>query len=279
MTLTVACIVTMLLMVGTISYSMTQVQQPGAKSHPPYIEDLALFKVSGLGKIFTTALFSQLCHQGVPSFVMMLRHKHHARGVFASALSTTFVLYCALGLICSLYFGKHIHSVITLNWRDYGTWAFENAHDAAWCKVVMYFIVGFPLITTMAAFPIYGIILVQNLSKSIPQTQMDRLGDRIETAMRILICLLPIAGAAGVKDVSKILEFNGLFGFFLAFFIPCLLHIRARSMCIERWGTVGASTPYSWAFSHPIYCKGVLGAAMIMFCLVFYEVIHDYVDG
>jgi hypothetical protein len=94
--------------------------------------------LAGAGKLVSAALFSQLSHQGVPTLVSLTRDRGRQKSIFAAALTYTCVLYAALCLVTSFYFGPHIAPIVTLNWRTY-TGGAAPGTPAPWCAAALLF--------------------------------------------------------------------------------------------------------------------------------------------
>ncbi|EKX41225.1 hypothetical protein GUITHDRAFT_52232, partial [Guillardia theta CCMP2712] len=185
--------------------------------------------MSGFGKLITAALFSQICHQGVPTLMKTMRSGKQAKTVFRTALSFTLVLYSVLCCSTIYYFGPRVVPIITLNWEDYTGGAQAGMPIRWWAPIISTTVLLFPVVSVSAAFPLNLLPLAETILRLLPARWSLRIGEeRARKLLKIFLSLLPITLAAFVKDVAKILEFNGMFGFVIAFFAPCSLFLVAR---------------------------------------------------
>eukprot|EP01135_Chromosphaera_perkinsii_P012394 Nk52_evm5s2657 gene=Nk52_evmTU5s2657 len=278
MSLTFLGILVILIMSVTCVGGMFSTPQPGSSSTMPYMAVGHIFNPAGFGKIFSTAIFSQLGHQGVPGLVQLVRNKKKVKGVFISAVATTAFLFIAMSTLTSLYFGNNILNVVTMHWKSYTGGAAPGEPVPIWASVISYLVVLFPIFTVSAAFPLNGITLADNLAKSVPSSFTNFFGARaIECALRIVIATLPICGAGYLRNITKILEVCGLLAFLLAFWIPCLLMHYSRVECVNRWGPGGEVTPYHWWFSKPTVVTGIFALSLMFFGITLGKVIDDLV--
>ncbi|KJE93784.1 hypothetical protein CAOG_04528 [Capsaspora owczarzaki ATCC 30864] len=270
----IVMIITVLVAVDHAPYSTAL---PNVSTSAPYFDTSRLFEISGFGKIFTTAIVAQVAHPGAPGFVVLVRDKMKTRRIFGAALSSTFLFYALLSALCAMYFSDSVQSVVTLNWKTYSGEASTGESTPVWAQVVSYLIVLFPTITVSAAFPLYAISLAESLANAAPASLLQKISrKKLNYVLRISLALLAIGGAALVRDVSKVLEFEGLFGFVLAFFAPCLLQYFSKRVCIRRFGPAAEKTPYSWHFSHDGYAIGIMVVTFGCFVYSLYTVILDY---
>lgn len=207
---------------------------PNVSSSAPFLDTSRLFEKDGFGKIFTTAIVSQVAHPGAPGFVVLVREKQKTRRIFGAALFSTFLFYALLSTLCCMYFSDRVQSVVTLNWKTYSGESLDGS-TPVWASIISYLIVMFPTITVSAAFPLYTISLAESLVNSVPVSLSSKISPKVlKYGFRIILTVFPIGGAALVRDVSKVLEFEGLCGFILAFFAPCLLHYFSKKISVNR---------------------------------------------
>uniref|UniRef100_A0A7S4KJB9 Amino acid transporter transmembrane domain-containing protein n=1 Tax=Guillardia theta TaxID=55529 RepID=A0A7S4KJB9_GUITH len=236
--------------------------------------------MSGFGKLITAALFSQICHQGVPTLMKTMRSGKQAKTVFRTALSFTLVLYSVLCCSTIYYFGPRVVPIITLNWEDYTGGAQAGMPIRWWAPIISTTVLLFPVVSVSAAFPLNLLPLAETILRLLPARWSLRIGEeRARKLLKIFLSLLPITLAAFVKDVAKILEFNGMFGFVIAFFAPCSLFLVARSTCRKRFGEQAASTAYSSFPESSTFCVLLLLAfSVVLAAFTARQVIMDYMS-
>jgi len=279
--LTALAMVGIFTMVGSSAYDLMNVPLPGAASTPPYwggrcdnITHLAdeaqckadgnswtaspaYFLIPGFAQLCTAAMFSQNCHYGIPSLVQFLGRKQDASKVFFSAISTTMLLYTALSVTTSLYFGGGVEKLVNLNWRDY-------RHVG-----VRHFVVVFPAILVTTAFPLNAISLANNLKGALPDKCLPDKGMRLMS--RLIAVLPPLAAALFVPDASTVLTYTGMFAFVLTFWAPCILFLQSKKKCVERWGETCTHTEHTSHFTRTnLYAYWVLVLSSGFFIFTIY---------
>eukprot|EP00286_Rhodomonas_abbreviata_P002828 CAMPEP_0181346820 /NCGR_PEP_ID=MMETSP1101-20121128/33536_1 /TAXON_ID=46948 /ORGANISM="Rhodomonas abbreviata, Strain Caron Lab Isolate" /LENGTH=306 /DNA_ID=CAMNT_0023458967 /DNA_START=241 /DNA_END=1161 /DNA_ORIENTATION=+ len=233
--------------------------------------------LAGMGKLVTAAIFSQICHQGVPSIVASMKHKRSAKFVFRCTLYYTFTLYVVLCLVTTYYFGDKTVPIITLNWEDYTGGAEAGVPISWWASAIATSVLVFPVVSVSAAFPLNVIPLAETMQQLLPSSSAMHGSGSGKTLLRAGFSLLPIACASVVKDVGKILEFNGMFGFVIAFFIPCSLFLAGRSLALRRWGEKAVyNVHHSWPASMLWCVYAVLFCSAIVAGYTLYQVVLDY---
>jgi len=220
--------------------------------------------LSGLGALITCAVTSQLCHQGVPTLLHMLRKKRKARFVFSVSLFYTFSMYVILCLSTSIFFGPSISPIVTLNWERYSGGAKHGTAIPWWASGLSYMVLLFPVVSVSAAFPLQLVVISGILSKAFGGSGPP--GPWSHAPLRIMCCFVAVCLAQAVNSVSLIIAANGSVAILIGFILPCLLHICARKASIRRWGKEAGKTPYwSNTTSHPavvcflLFCSILIG--------------------
>eukprot|EP01088_Endostelium_zonatum_P022051 TRINITY_DN911_c1_g2_i2.p1 TRINITY_DN911_c1_g2~~TRINITY_DN911_c1_g2_i2.p1 ORF type:complete len:545 (+),score=82.65 TRINITY_DN911_c1_g2_i2:88-1635(+) len=224
-------------------------------SGPPYLADKVLARPSGFGIIFTTAVFSQLIQHSTPGLVQPIKNKNHLARVFAGGLAATCTLYIILGVLCATYFGSHTHQVASLNWVNYKGLKFSPAGSTFWlAKGVSVFVVLFPVITVVSAFPLMAITLGNNIFFGLPPHWTNNgKNTKLQLIIRIGACIPPLIGACLLKKLAVIIEFTGMSGFFVGFIIPGVLQYVAKRKCLNVFGEQGRTTPYTSFYSNIVF--------------------------
>eukprot|EP00669_Euglena_mutabilis_P004375 TRINITY_DN1570_c0_g1_i2.p2 TRINITY_DN1570_c0_g1~~TRINITY_DN1570_c0_g1_i2.p2 ORF type:complete len:357 (+),score=135.92 TRINITY_DN1570_c0_g1_i2:500-1570(+) len=237
-------------MVITVGIAMFTAPYPGiaTRTSPPYIAPQSAAVFSGFGLLFSTTVFTQMCHIAVPSLTQVLREKRNIRRVVVGGMATTYVLYAILGTLTNLYFGPRVATIITLNWQDLA-WTgslgpFTRLVDAA--------VVLLPFVTIANAFPINAHALANNVVTFLrPETWRTLLllpaesepllpatagpPARVKTASRLMCALPPFVLAMVQRDPSRIVTIIGVFGFVLMFFVPCALQFQSVRLFRRIW--------------------------------------------
>ena len=164
-------------------------------------DSLPATDIRGLGKIVTAALFGQLCHQGVPTVVALMRHREHAKNVFRVSLGVTLGIYLALCFATNVYFGPRVLPIITLDWQDYTGGARVGMPISWWARVISLSVITFPVMTVSAAFPLCIFPLSQTVYKALVPRLRPRLGSAAAAASDALAARN--AAAAGASGAAQ----------------------------------------------------------------------------
>lgn len=208
------------------------------------------FNFSGFFTIFSTLIYYQNLHPSVPILSHYVREKYYLRRMFFGALITTLALYLLEAIGISLYFGSNTKSMVTLNWEYYTGDGFPSSPIARpwWATSISYFILIFPALNVISAFPLGAITLGNGILAALPNSLTKNQTSKIMKILcRIVASFLPIICAAIVWNLTIILEIGGLFGFFIVFIMPALLQLASTKKSIFN------RTIYSWEFSKTRY--------------------------
>ena len=216
---------------GIWSYPANTTQPPPSSGDgPPYYGDTKAVVLSGLGVVIPIAMSSQLFHHAIPNLSFPLRPQARVPHVFSAVLATTFTLYAALGICVSLFFGSTVQSNCALSWQQWtGTQSTDVSDRSGLASFVAYLIVLFPPLDVLSAFPLNGITLANNIMAAFvtPEQATQR---RYILPFRLLASLLPLLGAALIKDLSTILHYAGSIGVTIAFLFPAALQYQSLKL-------------------------------------------------
>eukprot|EP01029_Cantina_marsupialis_P001521 TRINITY_DN1130_c0_g4_i1.p1 TRINITY_DN1130_c0_g4~~TRINITY_DN1130_c0_g4_i1.p1 ORF type:complete len:472 (-),score=87.58 TRINITY_DN1130_c0_g4_i1:445-1860(-) len=187
---------------------------------------------SGFGQLLPVIGVAQILHHVIPTIAADVKNKKQVSAVFNTAFFLTGILYLAIGLVVSLYFGDHIKSSCNLNWNSY-----------TGPLIIKRFIVLFPGIDVLSGYPLAAIALASNI-KSVCEKRNVKTSRWQVTKYRILASLPPAIGAYFVSDLGIILSYSGLFAFVI-FAYPCFTFWYAYRRSVQIWGKDGRVTPFS----------------------------------
>ena len=134
-----------------------------------------------------------------------------------------------------------------LNWIHYhgGTGTLDTDGEtwvgvSLWARSIKLFVVAFPAIDVISAFPIYAYTLGNTLlgifhADNIEEAQYNR---KIATFYRAVAAVPPIAAALFIRELGIITDYSGLIGLAIAFCFPPLLYIASE----KRLKAIGAPT-------------------------------------
>jgi hypothetical protein len=255
----------MVVMVITVCLAISHSPYFSGEKGPPYVADTVLFSWSGFGSIFSVAVFSQLAHHSVPILCQPVRNKRDITKILFAGLLTTFLGYTLIGVITTLYFGRGVQEVVTLNWLNYTGGPDKTA--PVWAQIIKYSVILFPVVVVTSAYPLVTITLGNSLQSGFFNSQTKK----VKIACRLIAAIPPFAAAIGLRTLGTIVSFAGMLGFFIAFIIPAGLQLRSRQLCRQKWGDKAVDTPYSSHFSKEAYSYAMLifGVAAFFYSLVY----------
>ena len=116
----------------------------------------------------------------------------------------------------------------------------HSGHSAA-IQALSYYIIIFPSLDVVSAYPLVNHVMVNNLyilitgqdTSKKPKYRFDWF---LRLFLRFSMALLPIMAAFGVANLIYILKYAGLLGF-IAFFFPVLLQLRSIHVCKKKFAT------------------------------------------
>ena len=142
-----------------------------------------LFQISGLHKMLPIVVFALIFHHSIPGLAHPVNDKTQLRPIFSYALVFSTVAYSLLGLTLGMAFGNNIEQSSNLNWNHFrggtgtfttyvdntssnnsnGQLVFEFHHVAWWAKAISLYIVCFPALDVLSAYPLNAITLGNNM--------------------------------------------------------------------------------------------------------------------
>lgn len=133
----------------------------------------------GIHKMFPAVVFSLIFHQAVPGLADEMNDKPQIGRIFGYTFLLCGLAYGMLGIVGAWYFGQDgVYQSANLNWEQYhgGTGEFVHVHNARfeshkmawvdvawWAQAIRTFVVIFPAIDVVSAFPIYAYVLGNTL--------------------------------------------------------------------------------------------------------------------
>ena len=147
---------------------------------------------------------------------------------------TTWSFYTVLGIVVSFAFLSLVNENATLNW-DFFTKGVNNI----FVKIVSYFIILFPSLDIISAYPlvvttlannVYLVLMRRDTSESVLNWK-DRIGKLI---FRFVFAFIPLIGALFISNLVTVLNFAGLFAFAMLFFLPILCQFQSKRLCKKQ---------------------------------------------
>lgn len=138
---------------------------------------------------------------------------------------------------------------------------FTTSDHSLAVRILSYYIILFPSLDVISAFPLIVHVIVNNLyilitgndTSQKPKYRYNKYDWFLRLALRLIIAILPILAAFGVANLVYVLKYAGLFGF-ICFFFPFLLQIRSIHVCKKRFAKF-SKFHISMSGSHPTICS------------------------
>ncbi len=234
------------------------------------------FRWSGVAKTLPILIFANIFHHSIPGLTHPAADKRKIGGVFLATNIFTTTAYLLLGLSLASAFGNGIEQSSNLNWSYFHASTGQldtngNIVGAAWwTKVVSMYIMLFPAIDVVSAFPLNAITFGNSLfgaayGKRIHEVEHNRW---LRTGFRLIASIPPIIFGILVRELGVITDYTGTTGFMIGLSFPALLYLASRNSARRRRFAI--DTFYSGYGSTMPIAHSVLwiGIIMVVFVLV-----------
>ena len=162
--------------------------------------------------------------------------------VFTFTNLFTVVAYLILGLTLGSAFGNRIEQSSNLNWSTFNA---RTAHvderkdivgAAWWTRAVSMYILIFPAIDVMSAYPLNAITLGNNLFSAAYGNRIHEVqsNNRLRIYFRIGASLPPIVLAIFISELGKITDYAGTTGFLIGLSFPAILYLSSKRIAKNR---------------------------------------------
>ena len=176
-TMTVARIVVLVLLVGTVvgglgcdGTAFTEAPQtPAARS-----KQTTLASGLGLLRLLPVCLFAFIFHHSAPGVAEPVRDKRALPGIYSVGFVVTGTGYLILATLTAFYFGDSVKGQASLSWEGYvGCMPLDMSAEEAlrsrpWLPAaVAIFILVFPALDVLSAFPLNAVTLANSLATAV----------------------------------------------------------------------------------------------------------------
>ena len=116
----------------------------------------------------------------------------------------------------------------------------HHGHSPA-LRALSYYLVLFPTIDVVSAYPLTNHVVVNNLYILITGHDTSKRSKYkfdlvLRVALRLAVAIVPILAAFGVANLIYVLKYAGLLGF-MCYFFPVLLQLRSIYVCKKTFST------------------------------------------
>ncbi|KAG7362719.1 transmembrane amino acid transporter [Nitzschia inconspicua] len=200
------------------------------------------FQWSGIARTLPILVFANIFHHSIPGLAHPVGDKRTVGKVFTATNIFTVAAYITLGLTLGTAFGKGIEQSSNLNWSTFhaGT-GYVDEHGnvvgaAWWTRVIAHYIILFPAVDVVSAYPLNAITLGNNIfgaayGKRIHEVESNRF---LRTCFRLLASVPPIIFGILVRELGTITDYTGTSGFLIGLCFPAILYMTSRTLAEER---------------------------------------------
>ena len=112
-------------------------------------------------------------------------------------------------------------------------------------RVLSYYLILFPSLDVMSAYPLTVICIVNNVYMAITGRDTSapsnwRYDWILKLVLRFIVAVLPLALAFAAANLVFILQYAGLLGFGIGFLFPVILQLRSIYVCNKLFGEKAA---------------------------------------
>jgi amino acid permease len=220
-------LVVVVFMVGSVFF--------GFSAHPEQLDHIEktfdsahLVHWNALHIILPISTFAFIFTHNIPVISEPVEDKNQLHWIFLSTAILCLIGYTSIGIFVSLYYGTTIRSSCNLNWGDPSDpmSPLSDLPEGVRTFISMY-IVMFPALDVISAFPLNAITLGNNLlvlflnsDEHIDHTEIPPYQKYI---YRLAASIPSFFGAYLLSDVGTITDWTGIAGFFLGFLFPPLV--------------------------------------------------------
>jgi amino acid permease len=233
------------------------------------------FRLAGIAKTLPILVFANIFHHSIPGLAHPVGDKRQVGKVFSATNIFTVAAYVILGITLGAAFGNGIEQSSNLNWSTFhaGTGYTDeegNVRGAAWwTHAVSFYIMLFPAVDVVSAFPLSAITLGNNLfgaayGKRIHEVEGNRY---LRTCFRLLASVPPIIFGICVRELGTITDYTGTGGFLIGLCFPAILYMASRTLAKEHH--FGLDTYYTSYGSSVGMAKFIFWFGIFMMVFVF----------
>jgi amino acid permease len=238
-----------------------------------------LVRLSGIHKMLPIMVFANIYQHGVPDLAQPVRNKEQLKPIFQATTLFVTCSFALIGLFLGSTFGQDIEQSVNLNWKGFtgGTGTAYN-HDgqisvAWWAKAIELFILCFPALDVISAFPLNAITLGNNMMGAFYGTRYHDVQHNrcIRIRFRLLASIPPIVCGIFERHLGTITDYAGTTGFIMGFSFPALLYLKSKQVAILRgfsvwtyYSSYASRNPAAWL----LFLFGICMFVYVLYCLV-----------
>lgn len=241
-------------------------------------QEAPMFRPSGIDKMLPIMVFAHIYHHSIPGLAHPVADKKKLSGIYRATAAFSTIAYTIIGLTLGSAFGSNIEQSSNLNWQHFtaGTAVFDEAGNvvsiAWWAKAISLYVLCFPAIDVISAFPLNAITLGNNMMGSFYGKHLHEVEDNrwIRTRFRLIASIPPIIFGTLERQLGTITDYAGTTGFIIGFSFPALLYIKSRAQAEKEnfsvstfYSSYSSSANLGWL----LFYFGLTMAAYVVYCL------------
>ena len=121
-----------------------------------------LINLGGFYSMFSVLVFAFMFHNALPVLSEPVADKKKLSAIYLYAFLVCAVAFWSLGFTVSWFFGENVEQSCNLLWINY-----TGGHPNLWSKAISYFVVLFPAVNILSAYPLNAIVLGNNLLQKL----------------------------------------------------------------------------------------------------------------
>ena len=200
------------------------------------------FRWGGVAKTLPILIFANVFHHSIPGLTHPADDKRKIGSVFLATNIFTTTAYLMLGLSLASAFGNRIEQSSNLSWSYFhaNTGQLDSQGNivgaAWWTKVVSMYILLFPAIDVVSAFPLNAITFGNSLFGAAYGKRIHEVEHNLwlRRSFRLVASIPPIIFGILVRELGVITDYTGTTGFMIALSFPALLYIASRRIARRR---------------------------------------------
>ena len=123
-----------------------------------------LVHFGGFYAMFSVMFYTTQFHLSIPVVSQAVRDKRQLGGIFRDALAIVTAALSFLGVFVAWYFGDLVEQSANLNWSTFVGGIQAGSEEAPfWARSISLFVLCFPALNVLSAYPINAILLGNNL--------------------------------------------------------------------------------------------------------------------
>eukprot|EP00563_Minutocellus_polymorphus_P017560 CAMPEP_0197726256 /NCGR_PEP_ID=MMETSP1434-20131217/14526_1 /TAXON_ID=265543 /ORGANISM="Minutocellus polymorphus, Strain CCMP3303" /LENGTH=520 /DNA_ID=CAMNT_0043312127 /DNA_START=75 /DNA_END=1634 /DNA_ORIENTATION=+ len=183
-----------------------------------------LVNLGGLYSMLSVLIFAFMMHNALPVLSEPVADKKHLSSIYLYAFLVCAVAFWTLGFAVSWFFGDGVEQSCNLLWTTY-----TGGHPSAiWPKAVSYFVVLFPAVNIISAYPLNAIVLGNNLVQKIHNQREIETHAHLRTIYRVIASSPPIVGALFVRELGVITSYAGVLAIITVLCFPAMMYISSK---------------------------------------------------